>query len=51
MSDELRSGPSGKEGPEPLLRIVDLSRHFRVGGMFSKQMLHAVDDFSLTVGR
>ena len=49
MADELRSRPSGEESPEPLLRIVDLSRHFRVGGMFSKQMLHAVDDFSLTI--
>jgi oligopeptide/dipeptide ABC transporter ATP-binding protein len=35
---------------EPLLRVVDLTRHFRVGGMFAKQMLHAVDDFSFTVG-
>jgi peptide/nickel transport system ATP-binding protein len=34
---------------EPLLRAVDLSRHFRIGGMFSKQLLHAVDDFNLTI--
>src|SRR5215471_9615970 len=33
----------------PLLRTVDLTRHFRLGGMFGKQMLHAVDDFSLTI--
>jgi oligopeptide/dipeptide ABC transporter ATP-binding protein len=34
---------------EPLLRVVDLTRHFRVGGLFAKQTLHAVDDFSFTV--
>jgi peptide/nickel transport system ATP-binding protein len=36
-------------GDEPLLRAVDLTRHFRVGGMFAKQTLHAVDDFNLTI--
>jgi peptide/nickel transport system ATP-binding protein len=35
---------------EPLLRTVDLTRHFRIGGMFGKQALHAVDDFSFAVG-
>jgi peptide/nickel transport system ATP-binding protein len=35
---------------ESLLRVVGLTRHFRVGGMFAKQILHAVDDFSFTVG-
>ncbi len=34
---------------EPLLRAVDLTRHFRLGGMFSKHSLHAVDDLDLTV--
>jgi oligopeptide/dipeptide ABC transporter ATP-binding protein len=34
---------------EPLLRTVDLTRHFRVGGTFSKQVLHAVDNFNITV--
>ena len=29
----------------PLLRTVDLTRHFRLGGMLAKkQVLHAVDD-------
>jgi len=37
------------EADEPLLTAVDLSRHFRLGGMFSKQVLHAVDDFNLTI--
>src|SRR5437764_14485953 len=34
---------------EPLLRAVDLTRHFRIGGMFSKQVLHAVDDLNLSI--
>src|SRR3954447_26554654 len=34
---------------EPLLRAVDLTRHFNLGGPFSKQILHAVDDFDLTI--
>ncbi len=32
-----------------LLRTVDLTRHFRLGGMFAKQILHAVDDFNMTI--
>jgi peptide/nickel transport system ATP-binding protein len=35
---------------EHLLRAVGLTRHFRLGGMMgSKQVLHAVDDFDLTI--
>src|SRR5205807_7109001 len=34
---------------EPLLRTVDLTRHFRLGGMFSKQTLHAVDDLNIAI--
>ena len=37
------------EAAEPLLRTVDLTRHFRLGGMFSKQVLHAVDDFNIAI--
>jgi oligopeptide/dipeptide ABC transporter ATP-binding protein len=37
------------ESDEPLLRTVDLTRHFRLGGMFSKHVLHAVDDLNLTI--
>jgi peptide/nickel transport system ATP-binding protein len=35
---------------EPLLRTDALSRHFRLGGYFSRQILHAVDDVTLTIG-
>jgi peptide/nickel transport system ATP-binding protein len=34
---------------EPLLRTAGLTRHFRLGGMFDKQVLHAVDDLDLTI--
>ncbi len=35
---------------EPLLRTVGLTRHFALGGMFSRRTLHAVDDFDLSIG-
>ena len=43
------SAPSAPDGSETLLRAVDLTKHFRLGGMFSKQVLHAVDDLSISV--
>jgi peptide/nickel transport system ATP-binding protein len=36
---------------EPLLRTEGLTRHFRVGGLLSRQALHAVDDVSFEIGR
>ncbi len=36
---------------EPLVRTEGLSRHFRVGGLLSRQTLHAVDDVSFEIGR
>jgi peptide/nickel transport system ATP-binding protein len=36
---------------EPLLRAENLTRHFRVGKLFSRQRLHAVDDVSFEIGR
>src|SRR5437762_2837331 len=36
---------------EPLLRTEGLTRHFKVGKLFSRQVLHAVDDVDLTIGR
>ena len=34
----------------PLLRTVDLTRHFRLGGMLAKkQVLHAVDDLNFAI--
>ena len=44
---ETKNGSAGKD--EPLLRTADLTRHFRLGGMFSKQVLHAVDDLNLAI--
>jgi oligopeptide/dipeptide ABC transporter ATP-binding protein len=37
------------ETSEPLLRTVDLTRHFRLGGFSSSRVLHAVDDFNLSI--
>ena len=34
---------------EPLLSVVDLTRYFRLGGLFSKNILHAVDDISFSI--
>jgi oligopeptide/dipeptide ABC transporter ATP-binding protein len=48
--DEARASDQGTASGEPLLRAVDLTRHFRIGGMLSKHMLHAVDDLNLTIG-
>jgi peptide/nickel transport system ATP-binding protein len=36
---------------EPLVRTEGLTRHFHVGPLFSKQILHAVDDVDLRIGR
>jgi len=36
---------------EPLLRAADLTRHFGVGGLLSRQLLHAVDDVNFEIGR
>jgi peptide/nickel transport system ATP-binding protein len=36
---------------EALVRTEGLTRHFRVGKLFSGQVLHAVDDVNLTIGR
>jgi oligopeptide/dipeptide ABC transporter ATP-binding protein len=36
---------------EPLLRTEGLTRHFRVGKLFSGQVLHAVDEVNFEIGR
>jgi peptide/nickel transport system ATP-binding protein len=48
MADAIDSVEGSTE--KPLLRTVGLTRHFRLGGMFSKQILHAVDDLDMTIG-
>ena len=40
---------SAPDPGEPLLRAVDLTRHFRLGGLLSKHSLHAVDDLDLSI--
>ena len=49
MDRTAHSGDSGAPTSDALLQAVDLTRHFRLGGMFSKHVLHAVDDFNLTI--
>ena len=34
---------------EPVLRTVDLTKHFHLGGPFSKQVLHAVDGANIAI--
>ena len=36
---------------EPLLRTEGLTRYFRVGKLFSGQVLHAVEDVGFTIDR
>ena len=36
---------------EPLIRAEGLTRHFKVGKLLSRQVLHAVDDVDFTIGR
>jgi peptide/nickel transport system ATP-binding protein len=40
-----------REPQAPLLEVSGLSREFRLRGLRSKKMLHAVDDVSFTIGR
>jgi oligopeptide/dipeptide ABC transporter ATP-binding protein len=50
---ELTEDASVVEGPaagvQPLLETKGLTRHFNVGGNFSRSKLHAVDDVNLTI--
>jgi peptide/nickel transport system ATP-binding protein len=36
---------------EPLIRTEGLTRHFKVGKLFSQQVLHAVDEVNFEIGR
>jgi peptide/nickel transport system ATP-binding protein len=35
---------------QPVLRTEGLTKHFRIGGAFSRRTLHAVDDVSISIG-
>ncbi|HZS90082.1 MAG TPA: ABC transporter ATP-binding protein [Chloroflexota bacterium] len=39
------------DGSAPLLEARGLTKHFRLGGPFSRRLLHAVDDVDLAIGR
>jgi peptide/nickel transport system ATP-binding protein len=40
----------GTQPSAPILEAVGLTRHFGVGGLLSRQTLHAVDDVDLAIG-
>ena len=50
MTDEPSNHETTGTADEPLLRAVDLTKHFHLGGVLSKQMLHAVDGANITIG-
>ncbi|MBV8302043.1 MAG: ABC transporter ATP-binding protein [Candidatus Dormibacteraeota bacterium] len=43
------TNPAPRDDAGVLLRTIGLTRHFKLGGFFSKRSLHAVDDLDLTV--
>jgi peptide/nickel transport system ATP-binding protein len=47
----LRRGAGAGEAGAPLLEVVGLTRHFRLGGVVSKRTLHAVDDMTFSIDR
>jgi oligopeptide/dipeptide ABC transporter ATP-binding protein len=51
MDETHGAGSNGVEpsAEEPLLRTVGLTKHFHLGGILSRQMLHAVDDANITI--
>jgi oligopeptide/dipeptide ABC transporter ATP-binding protein len=50
--DTASSTDGGAAGPTtPLIETKSLTRHFRVGRGFSRNMLHAVDDVSIAIDR
>jgi peptide/nickel transport system ATP-binding protein len=49
MTETMSSPGPAAVTDQPLLQTVDLARHFRLGGLFSDAILHAVDDFSLAI--
>jgi peptide/nickel transport system ATP-binding protein len=46
MTEPRRTDQHGAQ----LLRVEHLSRHFKIGGLFSRQLLHAVDDVNFGIG-
>jgi peptide/nickel transport system ATP-binding protein len=50
VAKALTSNTGSTPAQKALLRTVDLTKHFRLGGLFSKRFLHAVDEGSLTIG-
>jgi peptide/nickel transport system ATP-binding protein len=47
MAETVAASPAARP---PLLQTSKLSKHFRLGGMFSRRFLHALDDVDITIG-
>jgi peptide/nickel transport system ATP-binding protein len=53
MTDPTRSAPDAADvgGAPPLIETRDLTKHFKVGGTFSRKRLHAVDNVNIAIRR
>jgi len=51
VTDQQTAPQPGLVTSAPLLRTERLTRHFRIGGGFRRQMLHAVDDVTFEIGQ
>jgi peptide/nickel transport system ATP-binding protein len=49
VADQRAPAATADTADAPLLQTVGLTKHFHLGGLFSRQMLHAVDDLSITI--
>jgi peptide/nickel transport system ATP-binding protein len=49
MTDQPEPTSAAGAEPQPLLQATALTKHFRLGGMFAKQTLHAVDNVDLEI--
>src|SRR5438309_11705352 len=50
MRRAISSAATCMPADSPLLETVGLTKHFRLGGLLSKRLLHAVDDVDLVIG-
>jgi peptide/nickel transport system ATP-binding protein len=50
VTQEQTARPAGEVAGSPVLQTENLSKHFRIGSGLSRKTLHAVDNFSLSIG-
>jgi peptide/nickel transport system ATP-binding protein len=49
VTEVVTDGTGGRDPKDHLLRTAGLTRHFRIGGLMSKRLLHAVDGVDMTI--